>query len=475
MRTRPLAALALGAALVATSCTEHRFLEGPPALERVTTVELTDDPFPYDSVARVDLFIVRIDVSEQPDTNPTSPSWHTVATPGRSYNLVELTGGATDTLGGTQIPAGTYRAVRMVIDPGQSSITAKDGRALPVDWQQTALNPILYALVEDPIGVSDAGAQIVIDFDVGRSFLCSAPCTSFVFSPVFRAVNKAATGTVSGRVRGDTLALSPEPIHDVTVTVYSGDPTFEPGWYVRATGKTDAAGNFRIAYLLPGTYILRADAPRGSPFSPGVRANVVVTQGAEATNQGIDLPRTSGRHIEVTPLPSQLTAGDSLYLTATLVDSAGQPLPGAIPTWQNLDTTVASLYPVFNRPDRVFVVARQPGTARFLITADLITRTISIPVVAATPGAIASIIMSPMATTMHVGDTLGVIATARDSLGRTVPTGFAWSSSDSLVAKLMFVSFSGNYAIYRGVSVGTAALRATAGAVTGSTTISVTP
>ena len=32
----------------------------------------------------------------------------------------------------------------------------------------------------------------------------------------------------------------------------------------------------------------------------------------------------------MTPLPSQLTAGDSLYLTATLVDSAGQPLPGAI-------------------------------------------------------------------------------------------------------------------------------------------------
>ena len=43
------------------------------------------------------------------------------------------------------------------------------------------------------------------------------------------------------------------------------------------------------------------------------------------------------------------------------------------------------------------------------------------------------------------------------------------------MAKLSFVSFSGNYAVYRGVSVGTAALRATAGGVTGSTTINVTP
>jgi hypothetical protein len=475
MRTTPLAALALGAAIVATSCTEHRFLEFSPALERVTIVELTDDPFPYDSVARVDLHVVSIDVSAQPDTNPTSPAWHTVATPNRSYDLVALTGGATDTLGGTQIPAGTYRAVRMVIDPSRSRITAKDGRALPVDWQQTAFNPRLYALVEDPIGVSDTGAQIVIDFDVGRSFLCSAPCTSFVFSPVFRAVNKAATGAVSGRVRGDTLAISPEPIHDVTVTVYSGDPTFEPGWYVRATAKTDAAGNFRIAYLLPGTYILRADAPRGSSFTPGVLSNVLVRQGSETQGVNITLPRQEPWRITITPLPVQLRVRDSLYLSAQLVDSLGQALPGVSFTWASLDTSVVRLFPDASRSDRAFLLAVGAGTARIQVWGGGLTAVYIFPVLAVIPGAIATIAVAPFTTLARVGDSVGVIGTAYDSVGNFVPAGFNWSSSDTLIARVINVSLTGNYAVYRALAPGTFAMRASANGVTGTATVTVNP
>ncbi len=300
--------LAATAALALAAC-YHEDTTGPRYRGPLTTIEITDSPFPYDSVARVDIYIVSIAVRNEPDTTNTATGWITVAEPRRHFNLVELSGGVTDTLGGSIVPAGQYKAVRMVIDTDSSSITAVTGQRLAVDWQSSAGRPTLYALVENPIGIPDSGTSIVVDFDVGRSFLCGAPCHSFVFSPVFRAVNRFTTGSVSGVVSGDTLASYAAPIKDVTITVYSGDPARgEDEWWVRATGRTDATGHFRIAYLLPGTYILRADAPRASPFTPGVRADVIVTAGAEVVNQGITLPRSTSASIIVTPLPVYASA-----------------------------------------------------------------------------------------------------------------------------------------------------------------------
>lgn len=314
---RFVAALALVLAACYTENTTLSCLTGSPPRgclsdPPLTTVELTDSPFPYDSVARVDIYIVSIAVRNEPDTTNSAAGWIPVAEPRHRYNLVALSGGVTDTLGGSIVPPGQYRAVRMVIDSDSSSVTAVTGQRMTVDWQSSAGRPTLYALVENPIGVSDTGTgtSVVIDFDVGRSFLCGAPCHAFVFSPVFRAVNRFATGAVSGVVTGDTLAQYSAPIGLVTVTVYSGDPALGEGtWSVRATGRTDATGRFRIAYLLPGTYILRADAPRASPFTPGVRSNVIVTAGTEVLNQGITLPRGTNASIVVTPDSAGIAPG----------------------------------------------------------------------------------------------------------------------------------------------------------------------
>lgn len=281
---------ACAAVLLAVAACYADEAAAPAADPNATTIELTDAPFPYDSVARVDLFIVSIAVNTSADTT-SATGWVVVAEPNRRFNLIDLAGGVTDTLGGTLIPAGTYRAVRMVIDTDSSSVTARNQAAVPVAWQNSSGRPTLFALVESAIGVPDTGTSIVIDFDVGRSFLCDAPCTGFTFSPVFRAVNRYATGSISGWVAGDTLSPSPAPIPLVSVTVFSGDPAqLENTWSVRATGRTDADGFFRIAFLMPGTYILRADAPRASSYTPGVRAGVIVTAGVEVPNQGIVLP-----------------------------------------------------------------------------------------------------------------------------------------------------------------------------------------
>ena len=108
-------------------------------------------------MARVDIYIVSIAVRNEPDTTNTAAGWVTVAEPRSRFNLVALSAGVTDTLGGSIVPPGQYRAVRMVIDTDSSSVTAITGQRVTVDWQSSAGRPTLYALVENPIGVPDTG------------------------------------------------------------------------------------------------------------------------------------------------------------------------------------------------------------------------------------------------------------------------------------------------------------------------------
>lgn len=442
---------------------------------QATIVEITDAPFPYDSVARVDIYIVSIAVRNEPDTINTAVGWIPVAEPRRRFNLIALSGGVTDTLGGTLVPPGQYRAVRMVIDTDSSSITALTGQRLAVDWQSSTGRPTLYALVENPIGVPDSGTSIVVDFDVGRSFLCGGTCHNFVFSPVFRAVSRYATGAVSGQVTGDTLAAYSAPIKDVTITVFSGDPTHGEGeWSVRATGRTDATGHFRIAYLTPGTYILRADAPRASPFTPGVRSNVIVTAGTEVVNQGITLPRSTSSSIIVTPLPAYAYVRDSVELVATLVSGAGLAVPGATYHWSNLDTAVADLYVFFAYPNRALFKPKAVGTARILVSADSASRVLTIPVLGSPATGVSSVRVTPDSAFIAVNDSINFTASARDSAGIALPDRtYTWTSSDTTIANVRIYSLNGVTANIRGLRTGTVTIRATSGGRTGAATLRV--
>src|SRR4051812_16644874 len=65
-----------------------------------TRTVLTDDPFPYDRVARVDLYVVSVSASLSADTSAAAGGdFITLAAPHRKINLLGLQGGLTDELG----------------------------------------------------------------------------------------------------------------------------------------------------------------------------------------------------------------------------------------------------------------------------------------------------------------------------------------------------------------------------------------
>lgn len=234
---------------------------GPPG-DGKTAVFLTDAPFPFDRILRVDIHIDEIALSPQADTSEGLPAWVTVARPGRTFNLLDLQNGTTALLGEADVPPGQYRAVRLVFDPERSSMTDRDGGHPPIAWQAKGEVPSLFSLVEEPMAIDENGEDIVIDFDVGRSFLPDSSTGGFLFIPFLRAITRAGSGAIEGTLvdteTGEPIGLGAVSIH------YAFDTTSTLGPLV-ATSRSDESGSFKASFLRPGRYtVLPEDLVRGT-------------------------------------------------------------------------------------------------------------------------------------------------------------------------------------------------------------------
>lgn len=255
------------------------------------TVHLTDAPFPFSEVDRVDVHVVRIDArQEEPSESDAEDDedmggWVTVATPNATINLLDLAGGTTVNLGQATLPTGTYNGFRLVIDPAQSSVTLEDGTQPAVHWPSAAQSGIKIKL-DAPISLTTNGSVLVVDFDVGRSFVMRGNSISqngLNFRPVLRGTATDITGSASGTVRGDNATgplvagASVEVLKDGTVLTNT-DPA-----NVVATTVTDANGAFTFGFLLPGAYELRVTPPTGSTYKPALLTDGFSVNTGQAT------------------------------------------------------------------------------------------------------------------------------------------------------------------------------------------------
>lgn len=265
-----------------------------------TKVLLTDAPFPYDQVSRVDIYIERIAASTQPDTGSNAgdtlqTGLQTIVSPRKAFNLLALSNGAVADLGGGALLAGQYVQVRLTIDTDSSSITLKDNTVLTggngIDW----LGPSVFSVnvfTDPPIQVADSGAVVVIDFNLGRSFRPVDPANAaagFQFIGYVTALNTALTGSLRGTVSGAGAGS----IEGASVSLLVKNPAYPSdtsAWGVLGTGRTDAAGGFRMAYVRPDTgYVLLVEAPATSAYGAAARL-VDVSLGTETQIGNIVVP-----------------------------------------------------------------------------------------------------------------------------------------------------------------------------------------
>jgi hypothetical protein len=171
--------------------------------------------------------------------------------------------------------------------------------------------------------------------------------------------------------------------------------------------------------------------------------------------------------IELSPANPSVNLGDSIQFTAVAKDSAGNTITtsGNAPisiSWTSSNLTVASI--------STTGLARglEAGTSIITASAEGVTRQTTLTVVAVPP-VVQSVQVTPANPSIAVGDSVQLTATARDGSGNVVPgVAVTWSSSDTTKVR---VSSSGRA---RGIAAGSAVVSATAGGVTGQTTVTVT-
>lgn len=259
-------------------------------------VQLTDAPFPFGEVKSVDVYVVRIDgkTTEASDVEAAdagdSDGWVTLVSPNASINLLSLQKGNTANLGTATLPVGVYESFRLVIDPSQSSITLNDGSQPEIKWPSAGQSGIKIYL-DEPFEVVDGTTNLLIDFDVGRSFVMRGNSISqngLLFKPVIQAVTPHVAGMITGSVRADSA--TGVGLDGATVEVLTQGTTLtdtDPSKVVRS-GVTDASGNYTIAFIPAGTYTVRATPTAASLYQPALLVpDATLAVGTVLSNQVI--------------------------------------------------------------------------------------------------------------------------------------------------------------------------------------------
>jgi len=167
--------------------------------------------------------------------------------------------------------------------------------------------------------------------------------------------------------------------------------------------------------------------------------------------------------VTVTPSSASGTVGQSAQFSASLQDTAGNPLTGRTISWASSNTAVVTV------TTSGYATAVGPGSATITATSEGKSGTASVSVTGPSIAPVASVTVTPSSASMSVGGTYQFGATLRDSSGNVL-TGrsVTWSVSDPLLAS---VDVGG---LVTGLVAGTVTITAASEGHAGSATLTVT-
>ena len=280
---------------------------------------------------------------------------------------------------------------------------------------------------------------------------------------VTAAANGAATITATSGEASATASLTVAQVVAAVTVTPEADTLVEADTLRFSAQAADANGHAveatEFAWSSADTLVAAVDdSGLVTGVAPGV-AEVTATfsgvSGAAALTVAAAVPTT----IAVTPETVAFTAiGQTEQLAAEVRDQIGRVMEDAVVSWSSGDTAVAVV-------DAAGVVtAGHRGTVTITATAGdaFATATVTVTQVAG------SVVVSPAADTISIGDTLALAAEAFDANGHLVDgASFEWSSSDGVVATV------GGGGMVQGAGEGTATITATAGDARGTSEITV--
>ncbi len=314
----------------------------------------------------------------------------------------------------------------------------------------------LTAEVRDQNGRTMAGAAVT--WTSGAAAVATVNSTGLATA----VANGTATITATaGDASGSASLTVAQAVSAVAVT--SPADTLEVGDTLRlAAVATDANGHAveeaSFAWSSGDASVVDVD---GSGLATAVAVGTAVvtasSSGVSGSTELVVIPAVGA--VTVRPDTVRFTGlGQSVRLSAEVLDRDGRVLPGVAVSWSSGDAAVATV------DSLGLVMAVGAGATAVTAAAG---RAAGEAVVTVTQSA-DSVVVSPPAGTIAPGDTLRFTAEAFDESGRPVlGTEFNWSSADRSVAT---VDASG---LVRGVAAGRATVTATAGSARGTARIAV--
>jgi len=258
-----------------------------------------------------------------------------------------------------------------------------------------------------------------------------------------------------------------EPVRTVTtVTVSSPTSTPKQGDTVQLT----AVARDQFGEVVPGTTATwSSSAPAVATVSASgmlqalAGGTVTVTATVSNVPGTLTLTITPRTVTTVTVSSPALTpqVGSAVQLAAEARDQFGDVVTGRMATWSTSAPSIATVSATG------LLQALAPGAVTATATIDGVPGSLSMTV---TPRTVASVTITSPKPSPQVGESVQLVATARDGNGDVIPgTTASWSTSDASIAT---VSATG---VLQGQSPGAVVIAATINGVSGSLSLTITP
>src|SRR6266568_2437413 len=362
---------------------------------------------------------------------------------------------------------------------------AGDGPDLVVVNDEAAAQGSLKVLATNPQGLASTGVTLVFTVTAsgyiqgvrGTLELAVAPDDQLVWGTAPSGTDRVAGSSQSGRYRfGDVNLDGLVNVWDVLLLSRAGSGTGTLGPQAFLLGNVRPVNGGATATGVPpcdpatacrpGVTPADAQTPNGRIDSEDAVAVASVVVGVSVPVVGQlaptapATPDTAVASVTMSPATATIRVGQTMQLTATPKDSAGNTLTGRTVTWASSNTSVASV------SGGGLVTSVVAGTATLTATSEGKDGS---AVVTVTLVPVASVAVAPATASVRVGQTVQLTATPKDSAGGTL-TGrtVTWTSGNTSVAT---VSPSGQVT---GVAPGSANITATSDGQAGSAVVTVT-
>ena len=279
------------------------------------------------------------------------------------------------------------------------------------------------------------------------------------------------TATSEGKTGSATITVTQAPVATVTVSLAASSINA-----VQTTQATATLFDSKGRILIGRTIAWSSDNTALAAVSPSTGLVTAVSAGTAnivATSEG----KTGSATLTVTPAPvatvtvsaptTQMTAGATQQLTATIKDANGNVLTGRTITWASSNTSVLT---VSASGSPATVTAVGVGAATITAMSESVSSSPT-PTITVNPIPVASVTVSLAPTSITAVGTSQATATTLDANGNTL-TGrvITWSSDNTGVATVLSTT-----GLVTAVSSGTANILATSEGKSGSASLTVTP